>query len=188
MTQTTTQRYRKPDAVKLLELMAAQYTAAEHPNFPAAYIPRKQFRDDTANGLTQCIIAFLTMTGAQAERISTTGRVVMRHGQQLRGGRLVDIATPQYIPTSGVKGSADISATIRGHSVKIEVKAGRDRQRPEQMEYQRRIEQAGGLYVIAHDFPSFLEWYETTFGVTTYITNCDEKNTQRKSNGTANVR
>lgn len=157
-------RYRKPDAVRLLEQMATDRAINEHPNFPAAYVPRKTFRDDTANGLTQCIIAYVNLTGGQAERISTTGRVVMEHAQRLRGGRLVDVATPKYIPTSGVRGSADISATIGGRSVKIEIKVGRDRQRDEQREYQRRIEQAGGLYYIARDFPSFVEWHQLTFG------------------------
>ena len=56
-------------------------------------------------------------------------------------------------------GSADISATIKGRSVKIEVKIGKDRQSEAQKAYQREVEAAGGLYYIAHDFTSFVKWY-----------------------------
>ncbi len=57
-------------------------------------------------------------------------------------------------------GSADISATIKGRSVKIEVKIGKDRQSEAQKRYQEMIERAGGIYIIAKDFDSFVEWYE----------------------------
>lgn len=151
--------YRKPQAVKDLEQRIMAATAEAHPTFPQSYVPRKPLRDDTANGLTQCIIKFLTLEGAQAERINTMGRVIM---QPKHVGPVVKMA-PKYIPTNGTKGSADISATIQGRSVKIEVKVGRDRQREDQRIYQAAIERAGGLYVIAHDFTQFLQWYNLNF-------------------------
>lgn len=161
--KTPKPRYRKPAAVAMLEEMQRQHRIEQHPNVPPNYIKRVPMRDDTANGLTQCIVLFVNLSGGQAERINTTGRVVMRRGQQLRGGRLVDCLRPQYIPTNGRRGSADISATIGGRSVKIEVKIGRDRQSDAQREYQHEVEQAGGLYYIARDFTSFYDWYNTTF-------------------------
>ena len=48
--------YNKPEAVKRLE----QVTGNKH-------------RDDTANGLTRCIVDYLRYKGWQAERINTTG-------------------------------------------------------------------------------------------------------------------
>lgn len=162
-TTTPTKRYRRPVEVKQLQELDRRQRIARHPNCPPNYIKRIPMRDDTANGLTQCIVSFLNLSGHQAERISTTGRVVMRRGQTLRGGRLVEDYKPTYIPTSGRRGSADISATIDGRSVKIEVKIGRDRQSDAQKEYQRTVEQAGGLYFIARDFPSFIQWYVLTF-------------------------
>lgn len=161
--KATKPRYRKPAAVSMLEEMDRQRRIEKHPSIPPNYIKRVPMRDDTANGLTQCIILFVNLTGGQAERINTTGRVVMRKGQQMKGGRLVDSWRPQYIPTNGRRGSADISATIGGRSVKIEVKIGRDRQSDAQKEYQQEIEQAGGLYYVAHDFTAFVDWYNTTF-------------------------
>lgn len=49
----------------------------------------------------------------------------------------------------GLVGSGDLVGVCRGRAVVIEVKAGRDRQRPEQVAFQRAWERAGGLYVIA---------------------------------------
>lgn len=163
METTPKPRYKKPDAVHNLEEAIRQRRIATHPHIPPAYIKRQPMRDDTANGLTKCVVSFLNVSGHQAERINTTGRVIMERGQMYRGGRLVDTYKPRMIPTAGQRGSADISATIDGRSVKIEIKVGRDRQSDAQKEYQRSIEAAGGIYVIVRDFPSFVEWYETTF-------------------------
>jgi hypothetical protein len=67
----------------------------------------------------------------------------------------------QWIPSGSTKGSADISATIAGRSVKIEVKAGKDRQSEAQKKYQADIERSGGVYIIARTFGEFLWWYES---------------------------
>jgi hypothetical protein len=66
----------------------------------------------------------------------------------------------QWTKGTGTPGSADISATIKGRSVKIEVKYGKDRQSDAQKAYQKAIEEAGGVYVIARDFEGFLNFYE----------------------------
>lgn len=163
--QTTAKhRYMKPDAVKRLESALHRQTASKHPTIPAEYIPRPNHRDDTANGLTKCVIAYIGLMGGQAERINTTGRVIMQRQQQhLIGGRTIEKLSPKYIPTAGTRGSADISATIGGRSVKIEIKVGRDKQRADQVEYQHAIERAGGVYYIAHDFATFVDWYQQTF-------------------------
>jgi len=74
-------------------------------------------------------------------------------------GRTKTIGSTKYIPTSGTKGSADISATINGRSVKIEVKWKADRQSKDQKAYQEQVERAGGVYYIAKDFDSFYAWF-----------------------------
>lgn len=135
---------------------------------------RKQTK---ANDITKAIIKFLQLSGHQAERINTMGRVIdQRKTFTDVLGYQRQIGSMKYIPTTGTKGSADISATIRrrmpdgsliGVSVKIEIKAGRDRQRPEQKEYQAAIERAGGVYMIASSFDSFYEWYNNFIKNTT---------------------
>jgi hypothetical protein len=124
---------------------------------PLDYIPLFKYTDKTANGLTRCIIDYLTLQGYQAERISTTGRMVDNTKTFTNVlGITKQIGTKKYIPTSGVKGSADISATIKGKSVKIEVKIGKDRQSEHQKKYQESIENSGGLYLIATSFEQFI--------------------------------
>ena len=144
-------RYRKSQAVKDLERQALDHFRRDHPNLPEYAIPPQTYRDDTANGLTRCVVDFIRYNGGQAERINTTGM------PEQRGGRIV------WRKSNMTKGSADISATITGRSVKIEVKIGPDRQSEAQRRYQASIERAGGLYFIAKDFTSFIEWYGETF-------------------------
>lgn len=121
----------------------------KHPNFPDQYRPKGKYDTKTANGLTRAIVDFLNFSGHQAERISSTGRWIENKGKG------------HYIPGSSTKGTADISATIRGKSVKIEVKIGRDRQSEVQKEYQAKIERAGGVYIIAKTIDQFMEWYDS---------------------------
>ena len=141
--------YNKPEAVKRLE----QVTGNKH-------------RDDTANGLTRCIIGYLHFKGWQAERINTTG-IPIDTRQQATDilGRIRTIGSVQWRPSGSTVGSADISATIKGRSVKIEVKIGKDRQSEAQRQYQATIEQAGGIYYIARNFTDFWKWYKRTFVV-----------------------
>ncbi len=100
--------------------------------------------------------------GYQAERISNTGRYVdsKKMVKDIQG-TTKQIGSGQYIPGTGTKGTADISATIKGKSVKIEVKFGKDRQSEAQKEYQSTIERSGGIYYIAKDFETFYNFYNT---------------------------
>jgi hypothetical protein len=117
-----------------------------------------QYTDKTANGLTRCIIDYIKLTGGQAERISVTGRRIDKRKQftDVIGNRR-EIGKVQWIKSNMKKGSADISATIQGRSVKIEVKIGSDRQNQAQKDYQAEVERAGGIYMIARSFDDFLE-------------------------------
>jgi len=144
--------------------LSAMATEAAAMRYPAAarhgaLVPRK-YTDRTANGLTKCVIDFLKLSGWQAERVSVTGRPV----DQSRivtdvVGTARRIGSVKWIPGTMTAGSADISATIRGRSVKIEVKIGRDRQSEAQKKYQADIVKAGGAYIIVSNFDEFLSWY-----------------------------
>lgn len=128
---------------------------------PPNYVPKDRFTDRTANGLTKCIITWLQINGWQSERINTMGRMIdKRHRVTNVLGQSYTIGSIGYIPTTSTKGSADISATVKGHSWKIEVKIGADRQSPEQIRYQQDIERAGGIYLIARDFTGFIKDYK----------------------------
>ncbi len=159
------QPYKKPQAVKELEAMADLDNQQRHPNTPPKYLAKCKYHDEMANGLTKCIIDFVRFNGGQAERINTMG--IPRDKRQTVTdvlGRSQVIGSIEWRTSETTKGSADISATIRGRSVKIEVKIGRDRQSDAQRKYQASVEQAGGLYYIARNFTDFVLWYQRTFG------------------------
>ncbi len=153
---------KKNNLVKRLEMELWQHECDMHPalvqhagetSFPIqAYIPMPSREDSTANGLTRCIIDFIKLRGGQAERVSIMGRPIKQANGNYMFGK-----------SHMTKGTADISATIRGRSVKIEVKIGADRQSDAQRKYQADIERAGGLYYIAKDFERFVEWYNRMF-------------------------
>lgn len=147
---------------ELIEL-ALQADRIKYPTFPDKFRVKPKYTDKTANGLTKCIIDFLNFKGHQAERIASSGRVIDNRQTYTNViGQNVTIGSTKYIPGTSTKGTADISATINGKSVKIEVKIGKDRQSDYQKQYQQKVEQAGGIYIIAKDFESFLQWYNTS--------------------------
>ena len=157
-------RYSKPQSIKQLESELMKLKRLKYPSIPAECLAPITHTDKTANGLTKAIIAFIQLNGGQSERINTMGRPIDRRKVYTDTvGLTRSIGSVEWIPGTGTKGSADISATIKGKSVKIEVKNGADRQSEAQRKYQQDIEQAGGLYFIAKDFTSFVEWYKLKF-------------------------
>ena len=97
-----------------------------------------------SNGLTTLIINFINWSGYRATRINTMGR-------QLNG---------VFIPAATRKGTADISATVKGKSVMIEIKVGADRPRPDQLAEQQRERQAGGIYEFVSTPEGFFELFD----------------------------
>lgn len=122
-----------------------------------------KYTDKTANGLTRMVTDWIKFNGGQAERINVTGRFIKAKMVTDVVGFKRQVGNDKWIKGNGTVGSADISATIKGRSVKIEVKIGRDRQSEYQKQYQESIERAGGIYYIAKDFDSFYEWYNNNF-------------------------
>lgn len=126
-----------------------EYNAHEYdrlPNIPEAARVRTKFEDGTANGLTACIIAHLKHNGHFAARVNTTG--------------IYDSMRGRYRTANARKGMADISAIINGKAVQIEVKAGKDRPRPEQIRVQTEYRASGGVYEFVHTFAEYLQFYQ----------------------------
>ena len=151
------------NGIQQLKALALAHSRTRHPSLPEEARCTRNYTDKTANGLTKCIIDYLTFSGHQAERISSTGRYLDKSkvvSDVLGNSRR--IGSGQWIPSSGIKGTADISATIWGKAVKIEIKI-KDRQSPDQRSYQQAIEKAGGLYWICHSMEEFLNLMKATF-------------------------
>ena len=58
------------------------------------------------------------------------------------------------------KGTADISATIKGRSVMIEIKVGRDKASDYQLREQELERKAGGVYEFISNPEQFILWYD----------------------------
>jgi len=98
------------------------------------------------NLLCRIVMDTVRAFGWQAEKINTTGWMKpVEHRDVL--GRL-QVVEKRYRPTTGTPGSSDISAIVKGRSVKIECKTGTGRQSDDQRRYQQDIEQAGGCYIL----------------------------------------
>jgi len=149
----------KPSLKQLSDLQHAY--ACSRTKMPTEYVVRTKYTDTTANGLTKCVIDYINFIGGQAERISNTGRYIdeSRIVTDVLGNRK-KIGSGKYIKGTGTNGTADISATFKGKSIKIEIKM-KDKQSEVQKEYQQAIERAGGIYFICHTFDEFLEKFNT---------------------------
>ena len=137
--------YKKPDSVKVLEDEWYAYKQRQHPSNPA--VIKNKLRDDTANGITECVMTWLKLHGCFAARVNTTGIYSVKLGRYIRGG--------------STKGMADVSAVVNGRSVQVEVKAGRDKPRPEQLKVKQQVEAAGGVYLFVHSLDDFLTQIKT---------------------------
>lgn len=147
--------------LEILKQLKLESLRAKYPSVPDYAIPVPKYSDNSANGLTKCVIDFLQLSGWQAERINTMGRMIDNRKQVTDVlGRTKTIGSTKYIPTTGTKGSSDISATIMGRSVKIEIKYGKDRQSQDQKKYQESVEKSGGIYWIVKTFEDFLKKYD----------------------------
>ena len=124
-------------------------------------IPPPKLKETGANDLTRLVIDFLTLNNCQAERISSQGQY--RDGKKQVTdviGRVRTIGSGVWTKGTSTAGTADISATIKGRSVKIEIKWAKDRQSDAQKEYQNSIEKSMGIYIIVKTFDDFVIWFD----------------------------
>lgn len=98
----------------------------------------------TANGLQNFILNYINWMGWRATRINTTGRVV--------GGK--------YIYGTTRRGTADISATVKGRSIMFEVKVGKDSASVHQLKEQAKERAAGGEYFFVSTPDQFFEYLD----------------------------
>jgi hypothetical protein len=109
------------------------------------------------NGLTTFIINYLTWQGFRATRINVSGRLVDGIEKTASGAVLT---TKKWMRSTTRKGTADISATINGRSVMIEIKIGKDRPSEHQILEQQRERKAGGIYEFCSSPEEFFEIYD----------------------------
>lgn len=115
----------------------------------------KPYGDKTANDLTKAIIDFIIFSGGDANRINTQGQLRKIKGEM------------KWTHGSTRKGTADIHAIFQGRHISIEIKIGNDKQSDDQVKEAERVIRAGGLYYVAKNMDSFLDWWHETFQLKT---------------------
>jgi hypothetical protein len=144
--------YRKPAAVKLLEQLFWEYDRMKHPSVDPKYIARRKMRDDTANGLTACIVAFAKINSCFASRLNTMG--------------VYDARLKKYRHTTQRRGLPDILITgPDGRSIFCEVKVKRDKMSEHQHRVQAEQQQSNGIYLTISTFTQFYDWFCDTYAV-----------------------
>lgn len=135
-----------------IEHLKRKFPAAMEASGGNDYIT-KPYSDKDANNLTRAIIDFINYNPipGTCTRINVQGQRRMIKGRE------------RWVKGTTRKGTGDVIGTIKGVYVAIEIKIGADKQSPEQIQEQARIERAGGKYFVARDFPSFRQWYAEQF-------------------------
>ena len=132
-------RFRYEEAYRMWYDREYPNAVKDH-NYPKCKYPDTR----TANGLTQFVLNFLKWKGWRATRISSAG--------SFRNGK--------YTFSQTRKGTADISATIAGRSIMIEIKVGKDKPSPYQLKEQELERKAGGIYEFISTPEQFVIWYD----------------------------
>lgn len=149
---------KKSDGLKELEQLSNRKKVDSHPLIPPHARVATKWRDDSANGLTKCVLTWLTLNCHKAWRQSAEGRY--RQGNQYTDciGR-VHIAKGQYIPGTNT-GHGDVASVINGQFVSWEIKM-KDKQSPKQKRFQEEVEASGGKYFIVRSFDEFMGYYKS---------------------------
>jgi len=148
--------------LKELANLKYQRDTATNPNVPPYAIPRATFNDRTAGGLTKAILTYCHLHGIFCQRTGNEGR--FREGETVVDviGR-TRIMKGTWIPGNN-NGVADLTAVINGKYVGIEIKIGRDRQSDAQKKFEQQLVGSGGIYMIVHTWPDFIQAMATVRG------------------------
>lgn len=144
---------------KRYEIAHEEWFKIKYPNAykDGFYLEPKMPKINESNGLTTFICNYLSWRDHRATRINVSGRLVEGKEKQASG---VTLGVKKWIKSSTRKGTADISATIKGRSVMIEIKVGKDRPREDQLLEQARERKAGGVYEFIKTPEEFFELYD----------------------------
>ncbi len=89
----------------------------KYPNIPESYIPKTDWKDNSANALTKCVIAWVQFMGGQAERISSQG--------QYREGAKIQVGSGQLAYTKQMPGKWTPGQSTKGMSYEMGTHARR---------------------------------------------------------------
>lgn len=142
--------YVKPQSIKQLEIDYKEWHYSKSKYIDVSDGVDFKFSDKNTNELTKSIMGWFKCNGGYATRRNTQGTYSVSLGR--------------YIYSGATKGAEDVDGTLNSINVKIEIKYGKDRQRPAQIEYQKMIEGAGGKYIIVKNYDGFLKQIRAIYG------------------------
>lgn len=115
-------------ALQDLTEIAKQKQIEKYSIIPTHCLGSIKYNDNTINGLTRCIFDLLKFNGYHVVRSSKEERTTF------------------------------LKVVIINKFVIIEIKNTRDQQSDSERQYQKEVEEAGGVYVLATDLASFSNW------------------------------
>lgn len=132
-------------ALQILNALADRRKQEKNPNM--RYPVKANYRDDSANACTTCIVDYVNFLG--------TGYFATRRDS--KGTFRADIG--RFVPSQQRAGMPDIEILVYGRSVQIEVKYGNDRLSAVQRETHEVLINAGAFVFTARTFQAFYEWF-----------------------------
>lgn len=113
-----------------------------------------------SNGMQTAIVNYLNWMGHRAKRINNMGRLVDGVDVTESGAK---ITAKKWIPSAAGRGQSDVSSTLWGKSVQLEIKAGNDKPSADQLKEQAKERKAGGIYEFIFSIEAFFELYDKLF-------------------------
>lgn len=110
-------------------------------------VNKPDLKDKTAHQISECVILYITYLGGYASEIDNRG--------------YFNPVTNKWQPSRTKNGIPDILACFKGRFIGIEVKAGNDRMRNEQLNTRLEILRAKGYFFECRNFQSFYDFVES---------------------------
>jgi len=154
--------FQQPELDKRLETLSREEQIQNYPTYTDRLNDIRNNLEEAKYGLSKCIIDYIRSNGGKAEYIAATG-IFFDNGIRSSTYRRGDSNSIQEIVKNNLNGKASIAANINGTPIRIEINIGDKERSFEHIYCQMIIESAELIYYIAKDFPSFVDWYHTTF-------------------------
>ncbi len=124
-----------------------RYKASQAVQWLRKAVNKPDLKDKTAHQISQCVILYLEHLGGCATEIDNRG--------------YFNPVTNKFQQSRTKNGVPDILACLKGKYLGVEIKAGNDRMRPEQLVFRDEILRAGGYFFECRNFQSFYDFIES---------------------------
>lgn len=127
------------------------------------FLATKFPKAEETNGLQMFVKNFCIWNGHFANRINTQGQFRVEKVKLAFGNFRNNVS---WTPSTTRKGTADTDINLKhskfkfGIPVKAEIKAGKDRQRDEQKEFEQWVTETGAIYIIVDSPETWLKFYD----------------------------